>query len=139
MNKTYERPMLKNVSLRNEEAVANTCWGHHCGTTAEEQANGQVLYTDLKGDGWASFKIGGGSCTLNLIQVRYHSGKERECWGNDGLHDINCPGVADATADQIAELTATLKAAGGESGNPYKGEGSVTIIPDPEKPIPSSW
>ena len=25
----YEKPALKFVELRNEEAVANTCWGYH--------------------------------------------------------------------------------------------------------------
>ena len=25
----YEKPAMKFISLRSEEAVANTCWGYH--------------------------------------------------------------------------------------------------------------
>lgn len=36
-----------------------------------------------------------------------------------------------ATADQIATLTEILISSGGESGNPYKGEGSTVIPGEP--------
>ena len=101
----YEKPSLKFVELRNEEAVANTCWGYH-GKDTE-------LYCDIPGEGYVSFQIGGDSCTLNLIKVYYYDGN-----GNK----------SNATATQIADLDAILRASGGESGNPYSGEGS-TVIP----------
>lgn len=63
----YEKPELKFVALRNEENVANTCWGHH--------GSGTRLYCDLEGEGWASFQIGGKSCELNLINVLYHDAR----------------------------------------------------------------
>ena len=114
VNKTmekYEKPEVKFVALRNEEAVANTCWGYH-GTDT-------VLYCDIPGEGYVSFQIGEGSCTLNLINVIYYDKDRNE---------------AVATNDQVAALEAILKASGGESGNPYSGEGT-TIIPD----HPGNW
>lgn len=29
MHNNYEKPELKFVSIRNEEAIANICWGYH--------------------------------------------------------------------------------------------------------------
>lgn len=108
---TYEKPTMTFVSLRSEDAVANTCWGYH-GTNT-------VLYCDIPGEGYMSFQIGGAECSLDLINVRYHDGD-----GNS----------FDATGDQTAILDGILRASGGASGNPYKGEGSI-VIPD----NPGSW
>ena len=107
----YEKPAMKFVELRNEEAVANTCWGYH-GTATK-------LYCDVSGEGYFSFQIAGGSCTLNAINIIYYDGR-----GN----------VSDYTQAQYDELMKILRSAGGESGNPYKGEGT-TIIPD----HPGEW
>ena len=107
----YEKPMLKFASLRNEDAVANTCWGYH-GTDT-------LLYCDIPGEGYFSFQIAGGSCTLNAINIIYYDSE-----GNRSTY----------TSEQEAALMNILKEAGGESGNPYKGEGS-TIIPD----HPGNW
>ena len=49
MTETYEKPKMKFVSLRNEEAVANTCWGYH-GTDTK-------LYCDVSGEGYFSFRL----------------------------------------------------------------------------------
>lgn len=111
MTETYEKPKMKFVSLRNEEAVANTCWGYH-GTDT-------VLYCDIPGEGYFSFQIAGGSCTLNAINLVYYDGD-----GN----------VKPYNSEQKAALMKILQSAGGESGNPYKGEGT-TIIPD----HPGQW
>ena len=108
---TYEKPTMTFVSLRSEDAVANTCWGHH-GTDT-------VLYCDIPGEGYMSFQIAAGPCELNLIGVSYYDGKGQ-------------PSVA--TPDQIATLEGILRASGGGDGNPYKGEGSI-VIPD----HPGSW
>ena len=134
MVKTYERPMLKNVSLRNETAVADTCWGHH--------ASGKTLYADLPGPGWTSFQITKGSCSLSLTNVTYHSGVEGECrTTRDGegnlIHDnTNCKGVS-ASLDQISTLTSVLEKAGGNDGTSFAGEGSVVITKPPAPD--SSW
>lgn len=116
--KNYEKPELKFVSLRNEETVAATCWGHHGSDT--------VLYCDIPGEGYCSFQIGGGSCTLNLINVWYYSDQNGDGEITSDEHEL-------ANDDQVAALEAVLKAAGGESGNPFKGEGSTVV----EKPDPS--
>ena len=107
----YEKPMLKFASLRNEDTVANTCWGYH-GTDTK-------LYCDIPGEGYFSFQIAGGSCTLNAINFIYYDSE-----GNQSAY----------TDEQKATLLSILEDAGGESGNPYKGEGS-TIIPD----HPGNW
>lgn len=102
--KKYEKPTMTFVAVRNEEQVANTCWGHH--------GTGTVLYCDLPGQGYCSFQIAAGSCTLNMINVTYYDGL-----GNQ----------SPATADQISQLTGILMSAGGESGNPFRGEGTTVI------------
>ncbi len=109
--KEYEKPALKFVSVRNEETVANTCWGYHGSDTK--------LYCDVSGEGYFSFQIAGGSCTLNAINIVYYDGE-----GN----------VSSYTQAQYDELMKILNSAGGESGNPYKGEGT-TIIPE----HPGQW
>lgn len=107
----YEKPAMKFVSLMNEEAVANTCWGYH-GTDT-------LLYCDIPGEGYFSFQIAGGSCALNAINIVYYDGE-----GN----------VSPYTDEQYNQLMSILTSAGGQSGNPYKGEGT-TIIPD----HPGNW
>lgn len=107
----YEKPTLKFVSLRNENAVADTCWGYH--------GSGKVLYCDIPGEGYCSFQIGGGSCDLNLINVMYYD--------SEGISSA-------ATSEQIAALTAAINK-GGNNGQPYKGMGSI-VIPDAPHP---SW
>lgn len=111
MTMKYEKPAMKFVELRNEEAVANTCWGYH-GTDT-------LLYCDIEGEGYFSFQIAGGSCTLNAINIVYYD--------SDG----NIGSYSQAQYDALMQI---LKSAGGESGNPYKGEGT-TIIPD----HPGDW
>lgn len=116
--KNYEKPELKFVSLRNEETVANTCWGYHGSDTP--------LYCDIPGEGYCSFQIASGSCDLNLINVRYYSDQNK-----DGK--ITSDEWDSATAEQEAALEAVLKAAGGNKGQPFAGEGSIVV----EKPDPS--
>lgn len=110
----YEKPMLKFASLRNEDAVANTCWGYH-GTDT-------LLYCDIPGEGYVSFQIGAGSCSLNLINVTYYKNEN-----DSGIKIVD----GDSRYDALEKI---LIDTGGESGNPYKGEGS-TIIPD----HPGNW
>ena len=111
MTKQYEKPAMKFVELRSREEVANTCWGYH--------GTGTDLYCDIPGEGYFSFQIAGGSCALNLVNVVYYDGN-----GNPASY----------TSEQYTALMQILESAGGESGNPYKGEGT-TIIPD----HPGSW
>lgn len=107
----YEKPAMKFISLRSEEAVANTCWGYH-GTET-------LLYCDIPGEGYCSFQIEAGPCALNLINVTYYDSEKNP---------------TPATSEQFEILYSILKKSGGESGNPYKGEGS-TVIPD----HPGEW
>ncbi len=113
--KVYEKPTLKFVSMRNEDSVANTCWGYH--------KKGTTLYYDSEGPGWMSFQIQDGSCTLNLINVKYYKNSD----------DKKGESIPSGSA-KYKELDAILRATGGESGNPYAGEGT-TIVPG--KPDPS--
>ena len=111
MTKQYEKPAMKFVELRSREEVANTCWGYH-GTDT-------LLYCDIPGEGYFSFQIAGGSCSLNAINIQYYDGN-----GNPGSY----------TSDQYNALMQILESAGGQSGNPSKGEGT-TVIPD----HPGNW
>ena len=104
--KKYEKPAMKFVSLRSEEAVANTCWGYKGSDTH--------LYCDIPGEGYFSFQIGGGKCTLNLINVTYYDGEGQ---------------ISVYTSEQYQSLVGILTSSGGESGNPYHGMGT-TVIPD---------
>ena len=116
----YEKPELKFVSLRNEDAVANTCWGYH-GTTTK-------LFCDISDKGFVSFQIAAGSCTLNLINVMYYG---TDTNGDGSITKEDTP--IEATESQIQELDNILRNSGGESGNPFKGEGDIVIpvTPDP--------
>lgn len=118
----YEKPAMKFVALRNEEKVADTCWGYH-GTDTK-------LYCDISDKGFVSFQIAAGSCSLNLINVQYYGSDTN---GDGKISNDDTP-VA-ATNSQKAELDRILRESGGESGNPYKGIG-VTVIPDNPDP---SW
>lgn len=104
---TYEKPSMQFVSLRNEETVADTCWGHH-GTNTR-------MYCDVSGEGFLSFRIADGSCTLNIIDVLYHK-------GHDDKEGTSLTSAIDPDGKMYAELEAILRKAGGESGNPYKGD-----------------
>ena len=133
----YEKPKIKVVSLQNENAVANTCWGYH-GTNTR-------LYCDLEGEGYASFQIGSGSCTLNLVNVRYYCSKypydeNADSNGNHGgipMLDYDDSNTANVHEGKVLlnKLNQKLLESGGSTGNPYKGEGQ-TVIPDNPS---SSW
>ena len=117
MTEQYEKPVMKFVELRNREEVANTCWGYH-GTDTK-------LYCDIPGEGYVSFQIGGGSCGLdphgtNLINVLYYK--------EEGVEGVK------ATDQQKDILYNILMGSGGDTGNPYSGEGT-TVIPD----HPGEW
>ena len=110
----YEKPTLEFVSLRNEAAVAATCWGYH-GTSTR-------LFCDIDGEGYMSFQIGEGSCTLNLINVKYHKEK-----GSDGVGVVNGDPKHEALEDILIE-------SGGDVGQPYKEMGIIVV---PDKPNPT--
>lgn len=101
--KKYEKPTIEFHGLQLKEDIANTCWGGH--------GNTMTWYYDTKGEGYVSFQIGGGKCTLNLSNVIYYK-------------DIHDTGTLISSGPQYDELKAALRASGGESGNPFKGEGS---------------
>lgn len=101
---TYEKPSLRFVSLRSREAVANTCWGN--------AGKGVTYFYNTQGTGYVSFQIGGGSCTLSLINVTYYDS------------DNNPSSLAESDP-RYQELYKALKSAGGESGNRFQGEGNI--------------
>lgn len=110
----YEKPAMEFVSLRSEEAVADTCWGYH--------GSSQVFYWDFDGEGFMSFQIAQGSCALNLINVKYHPDQ-----GSAGVIVDEKSAYYKALVDH---LTST---GGGSAANPYKEMGeSIFPNPDPE-------
>ena len=114
--KHYEKPAMNFVSLRNENTVAKTCWGHH--------HSGKTLYCDVEGEGYCSFQIARGSCTLSLMNVQYYK--------HDGAEGV---AIYDGHPDydsQYDDLVNRLIKSGGESGNNFAGEGTVVT----EDPLP---
>ena len=115
MEKTnYEKPEVKLVSIRNDRAVANTCWGGH--------GNSTTWYYDISGQGYVSFQIGGGKCTLNLYNVTYYDKQNDES-----------PEMLLESDPKYHELYDALMTSGGDTGNPFKGEG-LDFIPDNPDP-----
>ena len=110
----YEKPALEFVSLRNEEAVAATCWGYH-GTTTR-------LFCDIAEEGYMSFQIADGSCDLNLINVKYHQEQ-----GSEGVLVFD----GDSKHEALEDI---LEKSGGGNGQPYKEMGRIVI---PDKPDPT--
>ena len=111
--KHYEKPAMNFVSLRNENTVAKTCWGHH--------GDGVTMYCDIPGQGYCSFQIAEGPCALNLVNVKYHEGKEDET-GTD---------IIDGDA-RHEELESILVKAGGNAGTSFKGEGDIVFPNNPD-------
>lgn len=109
--KVYETPDVELVSMRNEKEVANTCWGGH--------SNSMTWYYDTQGEGYVSFEIKGGKCELNLDKVTYYTDKNAEGQPLDN------------NSAQYKELVSVLPNSGGNSGNPFHGEGKFVF---PEKP-----
>lgn len=116
--KKYEKPELNFVSLRNEEKIANTCWGYH--------GTGTNLYCDIGGTGFVSFQIAEGPCALNVINVQYY-GKDTNNNNKIDANDVPVP----ATDAQKTELNDILVKSGGAEGNPFKGEGTI-VKPNPD-------
>ena len=111
MRNYYKSPEIKFESFQLKEEIANTCWGGH--------GNSMTWYYDISGEGYVSFQIGGGSCTLNLSNITYH----------DKSGNTSPVTVGSAMYNELAKA---LKDSGGESGNPFKGEGvDFPITPDP--------
>lgn len=119
---TYEKPALKFVSVRNEEKIANTCWGFH--------GTGTSLYCDITGKGFVSFQIGGSSCELNLINVQYY-GEDTNGDGKITQDDTS----KQATTEQEHELYEILVNAGGNKGTSFREEGTIVIPGNPD----GSW
>lgn len=107
MNKPYEKPFMKMVSLRSNESVADTCWGNH-GPTAPK-------YWDTAGKGYVAFYCVEGSCGLanpNNLVVEYYEGK-----------DDKEPDYLGTNTDIYRELYEKLIATGGgNSANAFKNE-----------------
>lgn len=105
--KNYKSPKVEFSSLKLKERVADTCWGNH--------GEKEDYFYDYSGKGYIQFWITGGSCSFshNTIKVEY----------------INVPEIEKATA--YNEFYNKIVAAGGESGNSWKGVGSI-VDPDPD-------
>lgn len=108
----YEKTELKFVAIRSEKNVANVCWGGH--------SNSETWYYDISGEGYVSFQIGAGSCTLSLSNVQYYK-------------DEDVSGVLiDSMDPKYAELHEALIQSGGNKGTPFKGEQvDFPLNPDP--------
>lgn len=122
-NRTYEKPKMKFVSTRNEEAVADTCWGHH--------NKGTTLYYDTEGLGYVSFKIASGSCALNLTDVKYHANHNSN--GNCSEECTELSKTDPKTNEVYTTLEKALKDAGGNAGQNFNGSSAyISESPKPE-------
>lgn len=112
--KNYEKPSLKFASLRNQEAVADVCWGEHGNTTKFD------YYMDKAGAGFYRFSVNtAGNCSLITTDVVYLDGK------NDQTPTPILPG----TDEYNAFLAKLKKEAGGNDGNPFDKKGGVSENP----------
>lgn len=108
MTDVYEKPKMTFVSLYNKENIAEKCWGNH-GTG--------VKYYDTVGEGYVSFSIPDGSCTMEngLIMVYYK--------------DQNDPGTPIYEGNQYYDevYNKILTTSNGSWGQSFKGE---KLFPD---------
>ncbi|MBC5630258.1 hypothetical protein H8S20_15460 [Clostridium sp. NSJ-6] len=106
MNK-YISPEIEFKKINIRENIANTCWGYH--------SSSKELFYDYKGKGYIGFYITGSSCEFGTgkISVKYYNVPE------------------DEQTKAYNEFYNAVIESGGDSGNPFKGEGSV-ILPDPD-------
>lgn len=119
MNKHYEKPSMKMVSLRSNEKVANTCWGNHGPETQR--------YWDTAGKGYVSFYCGDKSCGLTetSLVVWFYDKKE-----DDTPQLLDPTNGTDWEKDLYNQVYTKLKNSGGESGNPFFGEENFPDKPD---------
>lgn len=118
MNKVYEKPKMKIVSLQNNEKIADTCWGNHSEDTQR--------YFDTVGTGYVGFYIAGGNCNLwdeqnnvYYLVVNYYDHK------------------GDTTAEKLPTddpryqlMFERLMKEGGNHGQPFHGESNYPDKPD---------
>ncbi len=104
---TYEKPEMKFVALRNQDAVANKCWGIH-------DTNEHYSY-DYSGQGYITFTIIGNSCSAEYSTIcpTY----------------INVPEEEKAAA--LQELLNVISQQDGSSAQPWKGSLVIPGDPDP--------
>lgn len=105
MDRVYEKPMMKFVPIRGQEAVAFKCWGWH------DTGWFNVFY-DIKGAGYVKFQVDGGSCNLSMTNVTYHKGAD----------DVEGTPLQDGDP-YYEEWEAAIAAAGGNTGNPVCPDG----------------
>ena len=110
--KIYEKPKMTFVSLQNQKAVADKCWGNH-GTGRK--------YYDTAGPGYVAFTIEAGSCTANqgALQMFYYDSKEDEF--AEPISSGNQ--YYDEAYDKL------ISASGGNYAQPFKGEESFPDTP----------
>lgn len=111
--KTYEKPKMTFVSLQNQKAVADKCWGHH-GTGYK--------YYDTAGSGFVSFTIAGGSCTTadGALQMNYYDSKE----------DTSPESISSGNQYYDEVFEKLMSVSGGSYAQPFKGEDSFPDTPD---------
>ena len=104
MNKQYEKPFMKMVSLRSNESVADTCWGNHGPDTQR--------YWDTAGKGYVAFYCANTNCNMkdqSDLVVWYYDKK------NDDEPELL------KTSDSLHGKVYEAVKAGGNSGNPLRG------------------
>lgn len=110
-NQSYEKPQLKFVSLRNQESVAEKCWGNH-GTGYE--------YYDTMGKGYVGFTIAPGSCTTEGGQLQVYYYPEKDTPKEEGILIYkDHPQYGKQYTEFYNELQ---RVSGGSYGQPFKGE-----------------
>lgn len=110
--KTYEKPKMTFVSLQNQKAVADKCWGNH-GTGYK--------YYDTAGPGYVAFTIEAGSCTAEsgALQMLYYDSKE----------DTSPEWISSGNTYYDEAYEKLLSVSGGSFGQPFKGEESFPDTP----------
>lgn len=110
MNERYEKPRMKMVSLRDNRAVADVCWGNHSESTQR--------YFDTDGKGYIGYYISGGSCNLTnsdgteyYLTVNYYDHK-----GDTEAEKLN------PDDERYKFMYDKLLKMGGNAGQPFKGE-----------------
>lgn len=117
---SYEKPQLKFVSLYNREVIADKCWGLHGDTGKFE------WYMDKEGLGFYRFSVAtADSCALISTDVVYMEGK----------NDPDPTPILPNTPEYEKFLAGLKEAAGGNTGNPFNGNGGIS---DGDH-IPPSW
>jgi hypothetical protein len=127
--KKYEKPSMTRRELFSEQKIANTCWGYHSPNKVSP-----TWWYDKNGHaaGFVSFYIGAGDAcgdVRNLVQVTWYQNRAALNAGRGVSVKINQSVTTDAgvVVQPFNDTVEYLEAAGGNNGNPFKGESGLIL------------